>query len=124
MPDALGSGQNLTWKPFVKSDLEASSRMSSEMSWRTDWPTMVLWCGVVLIWCLSLYWLYETSPLLAVPLCTLALVLHSSLSHEVLHGHPFRSSWASQALVVVNPGFSFPISDFATRISRIIRTHV
>ncbi|MEM8654022.1 MAG: fatty acid desaturase [Pseudomonadota bacterium] len=41
-----------------------------------------------------------------------ALVLHASLSHEVLHGHPFPSRRASEALVLVNPGLFIPYLRF------------
>ncbi|MEL6463497.1 MAG: fatty acid desaturase [Pseudomonadota bacterium] len=41
-----------------------------------------------------------------------ALVLHASLSHEVLHGHPFPSRRLSEALVLVNPGLLIPYLRF------------
>jgi fatty acid desaturase len=41
-----------------------------------------------------------------------ALVLHSSLSHEVLHGHPFPSRRASEALVLVQLGLTVPYLRF------------
>ena len=41
-----------------------------------------------------------------------ALVLHASLTHEVLHGHPFPSRAASEALVVINPGLFIPYLRF------------
>ncbi len=41
-----------------------------------------------------------------------ALVLHGSLTHEVVHGHPFPSFRLSQALVVLNPGLFIPYLRF------------
>ena len=89
-----------------------SQRALVENPNRMEWPTLLLWFGVTLVWFLSLYLAYDLSPFLAGIICTFAMVLHSSLSHEVLHGHPFRSSWASQALVVVSPGLFIPYFRF------------
>ncbi len=50
--------------------------------------------------------------MLGMTLCILTLVLHSSLSHEVLHGHPFPSRLASEALVLVSPGLFVPYFRF------------
>ncbi|NNE53550.1 MAG: fatty acid desaturase [Sulfitobacter sp.] len=45
-------------------------------------------------------------------LLVLALTLHSSLSHEILHGHPFRARWAQTALGIVQPGLFVPYLRF------------
>ncbi|XDB00170.1 fatty acid desaturase [Sulfitobacter sp. LCG007] len=49
---------------------------------------------------------------LAVGVTALALVLHSSLTHEVLHGHPLPSRRASEALVHIQPGLMVPYLRF------------
>lgn len=36
------------------------------------------------------------------------VALHSSLQHEVLHGHPTRNRLLNEALVFINPSFWFP----------------
>jgi fatty acid desaturase len=43
---------------------------------------------------------------------TLAIALHSSLSHEVLHGHPFRNAVLNQALVFPAIGLFIPYQRF------------
>jgi fatty acid desaturase len=43
---------------------------------------------------------------------TLAVTLHSSLQHEVLHGHPFRSRPLNEALVFLPVGLCFPYGRF------------
>lgn len=42
----------------------------------------------------------------------LTLALHSSLQHEVLHGHPFRSQWLSDATVFPALGLFIPYLRF------------
>lgn len=67
---------------------------------KTEWPTL---CVVVLC-----YGLFAISTVLAphynliaaTVLLTLSIALHSSLQHEVLHGHPFRWQWLSDLLVL------------------------
>ncbi|MDW4496625.1 fatty acid desaturase [Sulfitobacter sp. D35] len=49
---------------------------------------------------------------LGICVTALALVLHSSLTHEVLHGHPFPSRIASEALAWVQPGLFVPYLRF------------
>ena len=49
---------------------------------------------------------------MAFPVLVLALVLHASLTHEVVHGHPFPSRFASEALMHVNPGLFIPYLRF------------
>lgn len=62
---------------------------------RFEWPTLALLFGC--------YGLWITGTLIWWPvglvLITLAAALHSSLTHEVLHGHPFRSCFWNAALV-------------------------
>ena len=45
-------------------------------------------------------------------LLVLALTLHSSLSHEILHGHPFRSERACTVLALIQPGVFVPYLRF------------
>ena len=45
-------------------------------------------------------------------LVTLALVMHSSLAHEILHGHPFPSRRAGTALGLVQLGVAIPYLRF------------
>ncbi|MDK3019544.1 fatty acid desaturase [Pseudodonghicola flavimaris] len=74
-----------------------------------DWPTVLLiplcyggWMAA--LWLLPLWagW----------PLAVLAIVLHSSLSHEVLHGHPTRWRWLNEASMALPIGLAFPYNRF------------
>ncbi|MEO0402517.1 MAG: fatty acid desaturase [Pseudomonadota bacterium] len=65
-----------------------------------------------MLWAVSVFWVSAVSGAGAVIVVSLALVLHASLTHEVLHGHPFPSRPASEALVVINPGLFIPYLRF------------
>ncbi|SPH17176.1 hypothetical protein DEA8626_00692 [Defluviimonas aquaemixtae] len=84
----------------------------SERAWEIEWPTLGLIAACYLVWALATtviaaFWL----PLAAVIL-TLTITLHSSLQHEVLHGHPFRSRAWNEALVFLPVGLFFPYGRF------------
>ncbi|QDC11645.1 fatty acid desaturase [Oceanicola sp. D3] len=54
----------------------------------------------------------DVSLLLGMIVTTLAIVLHSSLSHEMIHGHPFRAAIANAALVFPALGLFIPYLRF------------
>ncbi|WP_454268940.1 fatty acid desaturase [Roseovarius sp. MBR-51] len=64
-----------------------------------EWPTLALLVLCYAVWAIgttaaSALWLP-----LGIVLTSLAIALHSSLCHEALHGHPFRSRRLNEALV-------------------------
>ncbi len=65
---------------------------------KLEWPTLVMLGTCYALWFLGLS-LWGGHPVLAVALTGVAITLHSSLQHEVLHGHPFRTQWLNEALV-------------------------
>jgi len=66
---------------------------------RFEWPTFGLLAGCYLGWALATTWIASLSLWLAIPLTGVLAALHSSLQHEALHGHPFRSKALNAALV-------------------------
>lgn len=50
-------------------------------------------------WVSATLWLPEVSMVLAIAQAGVAVALHGSLQHEVIHGHPFRARWLSVAAV-------------------------
>ena len=84
--------------------------MSSKTKLRIEWPTLALIIGCYLLWLLVLYsqvnfvWVWLALPLL--------LALHSSLQHEVLHGHPTRWAAFNEALVFMPLGVFLPYQRF------------
>lgn len=76
-----------------------------------EWPTLLLLVGCTGAWALLTAGA-ETLGWLAVPLVALTLTLHSSLQHEVLHGHPTPWQSLNVALVFPAPGLAVPYERF------------
>lgn len=79
---------------------------------RIDWPTLLLILACYLVWALGTTVLAGLSLSLAGVVTLLAITLHSSLQHEVLHGHPFRNRYANEVLVALPLGLCFPYGRF------------
>lgn len=77
-----------------------------------EWATLGLWGFCVTLLGVSLFLLAPVSLWVSLPVLIVALVLHASLTHEVIHGHPFASRAASQALVWINLGLLIPFLRF------------
>jgi len=81
-------------------------------AYRFEWQTLALIVACYAGWAVALFWLSGVSVILAVLVAALSIVLHSSLQHEVLHGHPFRSAFANAALVFPAVGLFIPYLRF------------
>lgn len=79
---------------------------------RVDWYTLALVGLTYAVWALATVWLAAVWLPLAIVVVALVLALHSSLSHEVLHGHPFGSKMLNQALVFLAIGLWIPYIRF------------
>jgi len=77
-----------------------------------EWPTFLLICATYALWALATTWLYSLSPVAGILLAGLAIAQFSSLQHEVLHGHPFRSRWLNEALVFAGLTLTVPYARF------------
>lgn len=64
-----------------------------------EWPTLAIFAATYVLWAVATTGLWTLSPSLAILVATLAIAQYSSLTHEVLHGHPFPSQHWSEALV-------------------------
>lgn len=73
--------------------MQEKSRPSVEV------PTLALIAGCYGIWAVGVFALPQVSLAAAVVVTALATALHSSLQHEVIHGHPFRQRWLNAVLV-------------------------
>jgi fatty acid desaturase len=75
---------------------------------RFEWPTLGL---VVVVYAVlaAIVWFHSALPWwLILPVGAYAAALHSSLQHEVLHGHPTRHRRLNEALVFVTPTLWLP----------------
>ena len=82
------------------------------MSERVEWRTLGLVLLTYVVWAVATTWLAVLWLPLAVVVTALTLALHSSLSHEALHGHPFRVRKLNEALVFLSIGLFIPYIRF------------
>ncbi len=75
---------------------------------RVEWGTLGLMVGCYAVWAAGLWLLWPVAPVLAVIVTAVALGFHSSLTHEALHGHPFRSEVANELTVAAALAVVFP----------------
>ena len=90
----------------------ASGTRSRASGGTVEWPTLGLILATYALWALSALWLPAVSMPLALLGCVLALVLHSSLSHEAIHGHPTRHAGLNAALMFPALGLFVPYLRF------------
>lgn len=79
---------------------------------RTEWPTLALLALCYGLWLAAGLWLYPRLPAPALIVMGIAVAFHSSLQHEVLHGHPTRSARLNEALVFLPIGLFYPFRSY------------
>mgnify|MGYP000082486851 CR=1 FL=1 len=77
-----------------------------------EWPTFTLILLCYAVWAVGTTWLAGLWMPLGFVATMLAITLHSSLQHEVLHGHPFANRHLSEALVFPALGLCIPYLRF------------
>lgn len=83
----------------------------------SEWPTLVMLVLCYAVWAVGTLWASAMWLPLGMVMVILSTALHSSLSHEILHGHPFRSGFWNAALV-------FPALSVAVPYLRFKDTHL
>ncbi len=73
--------------------------MTIDRANRVEWPTFSVLAGCYGVWGLAVFVVPEWSLTAAVVLVILMGTLHSSLTHEVIHGHPTPLRWLNAVLV-------------------------
>ncbi len=86
-----------------------------------EWQTLLILFLCYCVWMGATTWLAGMWRPLGFAATTLAVALHSSLSHEVLHGHPFRIKVLNEALVFPAIGVFMPYGRFRIRYGGISR---
>lgn len=76
-----------------------------------EWPTVLLLVAAAGLWLLALVLPTGWGPV-AFVILVLTLALHSSLSHEILHGHPTRNVAVCTLIGAVQPGLFVPYLRF------------
>jgi len=77
-----------------------------------EWPTVGLMVACYGLWAVATMWAAALWLPLGMVLAALAIALHSSLSHEALHGHPFRDARLNEATVFACLGLFVPYRRF------------
>lgn len=82
-----------------------------------EWPTLILLLATYGLWAVGTTAAFTFSPLLGIVLTGIAIGQFSSLQHEILHGHPFRSKALNEAL-------AFPALTLTVPYGRFRDTHL
>jgi fatty acid desaturase len=82
-------------------------RMSKPIG-RIEWPTFSLIILCYALWFSIGLLLYPVQPILSTILFPIVIAFHSSLQHEVLHGHPTQNRVINELLVFVPIGLFIP----------------
>ena len=77
-----------------------------------EWVTFLLITGCYGTWMGALFWAAAPLGALIIPVVAFAAVLHSSLTHEALHGHPFRSRFWNEAVMFLPLSLTVPYARF------------
>ncbi|WP_170363326.1 fatty acid desaturase [Ruegeria arenilitoris] len=77
-----------------------------------EWPTFALIVACYALWLIAIFGVAACSLWLAVPMMGVVAALHSSLTHEALHGHPFRAKWLNEALMALPLTLFIPYNRF------------
>ncbi len=77
-----------------------------------EWPTLALVLACYGLWAAITWFAAWLGVAIAVPAIAVVLTLHSSLQHEVLHGHPFNNPRLNEALVFPALGLAIPYGRF------------
>jgi len=76
-----------------------------------EWPTWLTLAACYIIWFCSIIWHDQLGSGWFIA-ATLTVTLHSSLQHEILHGHPTRFCAINEALVFPAVGMFVPYRRF------------
>jgi fatty acid desaturase len=77
-----------------------------------EWPTLALLALTYAVWAAATGFAAAIGLWIAIPLLALALAQHSSLQHEVIHGHPTANQRLNDALVFPALGLLIPYERF------------
>ena len=72
-----------------------------------EWPTLLLVVACYAVWAIGTSVLAQLWLPLGIVVTALAIALFASLQHEIIHGHPFKTTWMNEALVY--PGLTILI---------------
>ena len=86
--------------------------LTRAQSQAVEWPTFFMIVVCYGLWAVAGVFLYPISPLITVLVLGVLIAFHGSLTHEVLHGHPFRSKRLNEALMFTSLNLCIPYNRF------------
>ncbi|AZV77418.1 fatty acid desaturase [Parasedimentitalea marina] len=86
--------------------------MSEPLPKGPEWGTFSLILACYGLWFAALLLLPEISLTVTVLVSAILIAFHSSLTHEALHGHPFRLRWLNEALMAPQLNMAIPYNRF------------
>ncbi len=99
--------------PLVREETQrAAVRAEDFLPEGAEWGTFALIVTCHLLWGLAVFVVPQVSMACAVGLATILITLHSSLCHEVIHGHPFRNQRLNEVLVLLPLNLAIPYGRF------------
>lgn len=87
-----------------------------------EWPTWLVIFLVHASWLGLLVHYHTIGPALAAPMLVVTMTWHSSMCHEILHGHPTRTSWVNDLLAQLPLALMVPYFTFKETHLRHHRT--
>ncbi|MEM9496490.1 MAG: fatty acid desaturase [Pseudomonadota bacterium] len=96
--------------PRAQSRRADTTSLSGERS--AEWPTLALLAVCYAAWAGVVFWLAALWLPAGIVTAMLVLALHSSLTHEAIHGHPFRNATLNEALLFPCLGLAVPYRRF------------
>lgn len=75
---------------------------------RIEWPTLAMIVLCYALWAMAGAMLWPTAPVAALAVMAVMTALHSSLTHECLHGHPTRNRHVNEALCALPLSLFYP----------------
>jgi len=75
---------------------------------RIEWPTLAMLALCYGAWASAGVFLFPSSPVSALLIMAVCVALHSSLQHEIMHGHPTRNAMVNEMLVFLPLGLAYP----------------
>ena len=86
-----------------------------------EWPTFIVFVGCYGFWALAVFGLSQVSLPLAMLVVILMGTQHSSLTHEVIHGHP--TPWRALNAALVFPPLTLAIPYLRFRDQHLAHHH-
>ena len=88
---------------------------------KSEWPTWLIIFIAYGGWWFTLSVSSSLPAFVLIPILAVLLTLHSSLNHEVIHGHPTRSTWLNDALAYPPLALVYPYTLF--KVSHLQHHH-